>query len=501
MNRNKKLLLNTIIPLVVQGLTLVRGLILPVLRLEAFGSEANGLVNSVTRFLSLISFLDLGVGAVVRYSLYKPLADGDIHGISRIVTSAQKFFRKIAMVLLLYIVVLCVAFPFGVSSSFSYWYIAALILIISASSFVQYYFGIVDGILLTADQRGYIQYTLQAITIVVNIIVSVVLIKNGFSLQTVMLASTIVYIVRPIAMRIYVNRHYRVNRRESYSEEPIKQKWNGLAQHVAAVIIDEADTVVLTLFSTLTVVSIYSVYHMIVFNVKTPILFMMSGVQAVLGEYWAKQEHQKLQDFFRKVEWIVHSTTILIFGCMSVLLVPFVSIYTANVADADYYQPVFSYLIVLANAWHCLRLPYNTMVLAAGKFKETQKNYIVAAVLNVVISVVTVHFLGLIGVAIGTLVAMVYQTIWMEIYLSKNVLRWPVKSFIKQILVDAVVCLLGIIATYRISLMCSNYQEWFLVAVVDLIIWIAISFVVNMVFYKGNVRYVFDTVRSKVFKR
>ena len=41
-----------------------------------------------------------------------------------------------------------------------------------------------------------------------------------------------------------------------YEKEPIQQKWNGIAQHVAAVVIGGTDTVVLTLFSTLQNVSI-----------------------------------------------------------------------------------------------------------------------------------------------------------------------------------------------------------------------------------------------------
>ena len=35
--------------------------------------------------------------------------------------------------------------------------------------FSQYYFGVVDRILLIADQRGYIQYNIQTVTLVINL--------------------------------------------------------------------------------------------------------------------------------------------------------------------------------------------------------------------------------------------------------------------------------------------------------------------------------------------
>ena len=76
-SRGKKLFLNTGSSLIFQVTTIICGFILPRLILKAFGSEVNGLVNSITQFLGIISFLELGVGSVIQSSLYKPLADKD----------------------------------------------------------------------------------------------------------------------------------------------------------------------------------------------------------------------------------------------------------------------------------------------------------------------------------------------------------------------------------------------------------------------------------------
>lgn len=58
-----------------------------------------------------------------------------------------------------------------------------------------------------------------------------------------------------------------------------------------------------------------------------------------------------------------------------------------------------------------MRLPYNLLILDGGHYKQTQSNYIVASVINIVLSILFVNSLGLIGVAKGTFVAMLYQTI------------------------------------------------------------------------------------------
>ena len=118
----------------------------------------------------------------------------------------------------------------------------------------------------------------------------------------------------------------------------------------------------------------------------------------------------------------------------------------------EYIQPLFAILIVVANAGHCLRLPYNIMILAGGHYKQTQRNYIIAAIINIVISIVAVKTWGLVGVAIGTAIAMFYQTIWMAFYDSKNLIKWPFTKFLKQIAVDFItVFFLHIIANPEIG--------------------------------------------------
>ena len=73
--RGRLLAKNTIASLIAQITAIVCGFILPRFFLEYYGSDVNGLINSITQFLGIISFLELGVGAVVQSSLYKPLAE------------------------------------------------------------------------------------------------------------------------------------------------------------------------------------------------------------------------------------------------------------------------------------------------------------------------------------------------------------------------------------------------------------------------------------------
>jgi O-antigen/teichoic acid export membrane protein len=496
--RKKKLIYNTISSLIFQVTTIVCGFILPRLILNAFGSNVNGLVNSITQFLGIISFLELGVGAVVQSALYKPLAENRQNDVSKIISSANKFFRRLAQILMAYVIALVVFYPMFAAKEYGFWYTATLIVAISISSFAQYYFGIVNRLLLTADQRGYVQYTAQIIAVVANTVACYLLIMLGCGIQVVKLTTSLIYLIQPFAIYLYVRKHYKIDTKIKYDNEPIPQKWNGMAQHVAAVILDGTDTVVLTLFATLSEVSIYSVYFLVVKGVKQLFMSMTNGITSLIGELWARQEIVELKKTFGWTEWVIHTGTTFVFGVTAVLIVPFVRVYTLGINDADYVQPLFAALIVAANAAHCLRLPYNIMILAAGHYKQTQNNYIIAAILNIVVSILAVKAWGLIGVAIGTLLAMGYQTVWMAWYDSKHLIKWPFRNFVKQVVVDIVTVTLCSITSSVFSMRSVSYMGWIINAIEVAVVWLIIMVVINTVFYKDKMTRLGYNLKLKV---
>ena len=288
--RKKKLILNTICSIMYQIVAIVCGFILPRLILKHYHSEINGLVNSITQFLQIISVLDLGVGSVVQSYLYKPLAEKNNDQISRIFKSAKRFFDNIAKILIIYICLLPILFRYVVSTNFSFIYIAGLIFSISISYLAQYFFGIVNQLLVTADQMGFIQYLVQTMTLIINTFVCSILIKKGCSIHIVKLTTSAIFLIRPIVLTIFVHKHYNIDYNVELLEEPMKQKWNGLAQHLAAVVLDSTDTIVLTLFASLVDVSIYSTYFLVIHGVRQLIQIATNGVQSFLGNIVASDD-------------------------------------------------------------------------------------------------------------------------------------------------------------------------------------------------------------------
>ena len=129
-----------------------------------------------------------------------------------------------------------------------------------------------------------------------------------------------------------------------------------------------------------------------------------------------------------------------------VLILPFASIYTAGVVDANYYQPVFAALLICASVMHCLLLPYSVTISAAGHYKQTKLGAIGEVSINLLVSIILIRLLGLVGVAIGTLLAMIFRLLYSVWYLSTAILKRPKRRFAKCILPNMVlaVVLIGV---------------------------------------------------------
>ena len=486
----KKLALNTIFSILLQAVTFICGLITPRLFLNAYGSEINGLVQSITQFLGVISLLELGVGQVIQSALYKPLANKDNYNLSCVLASGNKFFKRIACILFIYVALLVAIYPFAVAENFDWVYTASLILAVSIGSFAQYYFGIIDKILLNADQRGYIQFASQIIALIINTAFCAIFILSGFSIQIVKLTASLVFLLRPFVVRMYIKKKYTIDRRVRYEDEPIKQKWNGIAQHISAFILNGTDNIVLTMFSTLSNVSVYSVYHLVINGVCQLHHSATAGLHSLVGELWAKQEIDRLKHVFGTIELSLHFSSVFLFTCTGILIVPFVRVYTDGVTDANYIQPLFAILIVLAYAFTCIKTTYNLLILAGGHYKQTQKCHIISAAINVVISISTVYFFGLIGVAIGTLVAMGYQMTWMAYYNSKNLLKWSFSNFLRHIGVDVLTVLISVAATSWIKLGDISSLGWFIMAIKVAPIVLLTVTAMAFIFYRQKVIYI-----------
>lgn len=137
------------------------------------------------------------------------------------------------------------------------------------------------------------------------------------------------------------------------------------------------------------------------------------------------------------------------------------------------------------------------LILASGAYKDAQNMHMVTAIINIVISVIVVKAYGLVGVAVGTLVAMLYQTIWMIVYDSRNNIHWPIRNVLKQVGFDCLCTAMIVIVTGLIKGNVSNFFQWGILAIVVVIISLIITCCLSIIFYKKQFSGFFKFVLKK----
>lgn len=510
--RGKKAFLNTAVALLLEFVTVVCGFIVPRLIIGVYGSEVNGLTASIAQFLSYIALIEAGVGGVVKAALYKPLADSNYLKINGIIKATESFFRKIAYIFIGYMVILACIYPLLVNRNFDWWFTASLVIIIGISTFAQYYYGITYSFLIQADQKKYVISGLQIITIILNTLAVVLFVYFGASIQLLKLITSFVFILRPIILNIYVRKKYRIDKTVKPDYEAIKQRWDGFGHHIAFFVNLNTDVVILTLFSKLSStfsiseVSVYSVYYSVVYGVEKLATSISSGAEAALGNMIAKNETENLNIKFGLYEFVSFAITTVLFTCAGILILPFMRVYTSGITDAEYVRPVFAYIMILAHAVYSIRAPYNNLTFAAGHYKQTRNGAFTEAGINIVISMVFVYFFGIIGVAIGTLIAMTFRTIQYASYLSKHILKRSMWMFVKRVVVSAISVSVSIfIAGFISSPVELTYLSWTFYAIKVSLVVVTITCIVNFALSKkdfmATVSVIYKTLFSRIKKK
>lgn len=449
---------NTLWSVIQHVVSILCGLILPREIISHYGSEMNGVIHSITQFLSYTVLLEMGIGAVIPAALYAPIAAKDNLRISAILSSGYKVYRRIGLICIVYVIILTTLFPTlsGVSAALP------LIIVLGIGKIFQYMVGYPEQSLIISDQKGYVIYTLATISLFISTAIQVLLIRNGYPLFIVKVAATLVTIIQISSIWLYAKKHYSINYKIQYTEEPIPQKWNGIAQHIAYFVLENTDIILLTLFTSFQEISVYSIYFMVIAGIRSIFFSVTYSIQPKLGELQVREDKKALNQFFASFERWIHIATIFAFGCVAMFLVPFVQVYTEGVTDANYTRPLFALLLTLAYGCQSLRDPYDKLILASGHFKQTQKNYIIAAALNFGISIIAVQFWGLEGVAVGTLVAMAYQAIYMALYSTRVLLKRPYKMLLKTIIIDLILIGIVVLFSQTVHLPIKEIFQWIL---------------------------------------
>lgn len=498
MNKNKVTLLNIITSVILQIVTILSGFIIPKIILNYFGSNVNGLVSSLNQFLNYICLLEGGITSVIAANLYKPLSVKDNKKISSILKTSQNFYNKIGLIFIVYSIILGIVYPIFKETSFSNIYIFLLTIILAMNLFIQYMFSLSLKTILNADKKSYIVSISQTIFIILNITLGIISVKIYPSIHLLKLITGILYIIQPMVYKHFINKYYIIDKSVSIDNNLIKNRWDGFMINIAYFIHTSTDITILTvLTNNLAFVSIYSIYSLVTNGLKALCNSVFSSINPTIGHAYIKNDKKLLNKKFDMYELITFILVFLFFATAALLITPFVLLYTKNNLDANYNQPILGVLLVLAEAIYLIKTPHLNLSYSANKFKEITPHCFIEAFINIIVSLILVKKAGMIGVAIGTICAMIYRMIYQVNYTSKLIDRYQFLFYKKLIIftlvtfLDILLCILFIQKT-DITIMC-----WIRNAILYFVTFASSYIIVSILFFKREFNYIKEYLIKK----
>lgn len=494
--KNKVTLLNMISGVVLQFFTLVSGFILPKIILTCFGSEVNGLVSSLNQFLSYITLVEGGITGVIVANLYKPIVEQDNNKISSILVTADRFYKKIGALFIAYSVILSIIYPLHFKTEFTFSYVCSLTLILSLTLLIQYMYSLTLRTLLNADKKGYVVNFTQTLIVIFNVLFALISVFIYPSIHVLKLISGSLFLLQPLIFNRYVKKNYKIDWKVEPGNSLIKSRWNGFAINLAAFIHNSTDVTVLTFLANLKTVSIYSVYSLVSSGIKQMINACLSGIAHTVGQAYAKKNWKELNQKLDIYEYIVLILVFFLFTVTALLITPFVQLYTKDIVDTDYNQPLFGFLLVLAEALYLIKLPHLNLAYSANKFKEITVPAYIEAMLNIMISVALVKWIGLIGVTIGTIVGMTYRMVFHVYYTSKIVPGRAQCIFYRKLFLFAAGAGGGFVFCYKLlPLQTVTVGSWIVHAIFYCVVMGAILLAISILFFQNEMKFFWKYVK------
>jgi len=421
--RTKRSILNIVSGLGGQLVTIALAFFIPRLIMMNYGSEANGLVVSVTQIIGYLSLLEAGVGAASIQALYRPVSEGDRGRINAILAATSAYYKRTGILYFVAILLLAVAYPFFVRTEIDVVSVMLIVVLSGVGGAVSYYYQGKYKVLLLAEGKSYVQSSVLTVANILNSFIRIVLLLQGASIVAVTATFLGITLLQVAYYYWYIRRHYRwIDLSVPPDYAAIGQKNAAMIHELSYLIFRNTDVLVLTLFTNLKVVSIYVLYSMIYNIVDNFVQTFNGSIKFALGQHFFgdKKKFMRLYDAY---ETYFIGLVFAILSVVTVLVLPFMRLYTQGIADInpiDYALPLlFAVSKLLMNA----RSPADNVIDIAGHFKSTQGRSILESAINLAVSLQLAIWLGIYGVLLGTIAALLYRTVDMIVYSNRRLLE------------------------------------------------------------------------------
>ncbi len=503
MNRTKKFLYNSLSTALLQIITMLAGFITPRIMLDVYGSEVNGLISTITQFIAYFNLVEAGLSGAAIYSLYKPLADNDHKGINAILSASRRFYNQAGYIFVSLTIGMALLYPVYIQSDvINPLRIGLFVLILGVNGSLEFFTLSKYRVLLSADQKTYVVSLASIANIILNTVIIVVLGSRGIDVVVLRLVALFSIFLRSFILVIYCKKKYKYI---DYSETPnvraLDKRWDALYLQILGTIHTGAPVVIITLIiKELKVVSVYSIFNMIIQGVNGILGIFISGLAASFGDLISRGELKTLQKAYKEFEFMYYILITIVYSISFITIMPFVNIYTSGINDINYNVPIVGFLFVLNGLLYNIKTPQGMLVISAGMYKETKVQTTIQGLISVILGIILAPIFGMLGVLIGSIISNLYRDIDLMFFIPRNVTKIRVSSTFRRMLRILLSVILCFIPFVFIKYQPDSLPVWAIYTCIVGVYVMVIVVIVNYIFDKEEMLNVINRIKNMIKK-
>lgn len=375
------------------------------------GVQYLGLNSLFASILQVLNLTELGVGSAMVYSMYKPIAIDDSQTICALMKLYRMYYRIIGIIIAVIGGILTPFIPYLVKSDLPLEVnIYVLYLLNLSATVLSYWLFAYKNALFQAHQRVDITSKVTIVTNTFQYIVQLIIIIYIKDYYLYVLASLASQALTNIITAIVATKKYPAYKpkgklQHQYMKE-INQRIRDLfTAKVGGVIVNSADTVVISAFLGLTMLAIYQNYYFILTSIIGFVAIIFQSCTAGIGNSIIVETEEKnfndLKKFTFLIVWIAGFCTC----CFLCLYQPFMQIWVGKDLMLG-----FSAVICFCIYYFVYEINQllNTYKDAAGIWHEDRFRPLVTAGVNLGMNLITVQFWGIYGVILSTVLSTLF---------------------------------------------------------------------------------------------
>lgn len=485
-SRSKNAALNTIWAIFTQLVVVCLSLLSRKIFLDYLGTEMLGVNSLFSDVLMLFSVADLGLGTAIVFSMYRPVAEND----DIKVKSLLLFFRTIYRYVIIAVIAISICFiPFlnYLKTNLSFNELFVYYLFYQICNVIEYIWVYRENYVI-AIQR---ERELTRWNLVYNIVVRIgqmVVIVIYHSFIAYLVIGIICVVLKKLLVNAYIVGKYPITRlhdaRPLSKEERqsiLKKATAVLITRIGNLMINQTDSLIVSYLISVIEWGFASNYLVIKKSIFIVTEKIHNAVIPSMGNLLVEDNKKHHVEVFLKYDLLnawMYTFFFVAFLCLSN---PFVALFFGEHTVLPF---PFVFVFFFASFVDGLRAPVSAMREAGGSFEKDKWFTIVAAVVNIVVSIPLALIIGLTGVYVGTICAMIVLHMSRTIILLGNKgYDISAAGYIMVILRHIIIGLLLAGFTYWAaslfnSIICNPYMLFLtkcvLVAIIPNILWLAI---------------------------